>query len=142
MLVSNTELSKESAYFDLEEFRALNRTQLEAAVLFEDGHLPTSRQDVLQVCDEIPDFKDQSIFCLEVFIEPANCQTTDSPFALVWQNIMEDAVIPFDLEERQRKFKRAYNELSEYIALWADPQPGTWRHQLLEHRAKWFNEDS
>lgn len=138
LLISNVLMSNENFYFDFEEFRALNRTHLEFAVLCEGGYLATSRQDVMKVYEGIPDFENRPIFCLEALFEPANIET-DSPFTHVWQDIMGNAVVPFDLNERQRKFKRAYEELSEYIALWTDPQPGTWRHKLLERHAEQLN---
>jgi len=59
-------------------------------------------------------------------IAPDRIACRDTPFTRVWQGIMPHPIIPYDPDERKKKFAHAFEALAEYIEVWQTPNlPGS-----------------
>ncbi len=131
LLTNPKALEKYGEDFSPEDYTDMfTLTRLGSDILLEMGYLE-SREDMLKVREEITVWDDETSTTLELFFDPTNYVAKPSPFTDVWRNVMRSPVIPFDFDSRKEQFKVAYEELSEYITLWSDPLPGTWRHERL-----------
>jgi hypothetical protein len=138
LLVTNPEaLKKQNDDLDPEhDFRDLNLKRLGSDLLFEGGHLASSRTHIMEVWEQVTDWDDEAIVSLEIFFDPTRNTAAASPFTAVWDRVMGKAVIPFEPDSRQKTFKSAYEELAEYLSLWTNPLEGTWRHDFVERPTK------
>ena len=64
-------------------------------------------------------------------IAPDRIACRDTPFTRVWQGIMRHPIIPYDPDERKKKFAHAFEALAEYIEVWQTPNLPGWRGELV-----------
>lgn len=75
-------------------------------------------------------------FLAELFMAPEALPIVSSPFSEIWDDLMGgDPVIPFDRNERERKFAAAMNKLADRIAAWRRTVLPGWRGALVEGTA-------
>ncbi len=78
---------------------------------------------------------DEIIAVLEFHIDTSKIKHNPSPFTNVWEDIMEgNAIIPYSMEERRKKFAKAFVVLKDYIKAWEHPVTGGWREKCLPKR--------
>lgn len=54
----------------------------------------------------------------ECYFSNPVCQENSSPLSEAWKKYIRSPIIPYDLDERHKKCKYAYDELAEYIEKW------------------------
>jgi len=92
-------------------------------ILWKFGHCPETT--------DVPEFVSQAqeqllihgrhhfAFMEEIYLSDEQPDLTQSLVASMWEKILGDPVIPYDLKERQKKFAHAYKELATFIAAYA-----------------------
>jgi histidine kinase/DNA gyrase B/HSP90-like ATPase len=69
----------------------------------------------------------------EILPGPATAATGDSSaLDQILAEILDQPIIPYDPEERRRKFPRAFELLRDYIAVWRSTDLTGWRRKLVE----------
>jgi hypothetical protein len=68
---------------------------------------------------------------VEVFFDFAKIKVATSPFIKLWDRVMKKAIIPYNIETRQKEFAKAYELLEDHIKLWKKPAVKTWRYHCL-----------
>jgi hypothetical protein len=86
-------------------------------VLWRVGDPPPAQYDFQQFAEENPDGHPEKWpgILAEWYFRDDPPEFEQSPIAQAWEKLLGSPTIPYDLKERERKFKDAFNELDSYI---------------------------